>query len=386
MNDQNIHDDLPALSDETIARIEESVFAEIATERAPANPAVAKARTRRRRWLTGGGIAAAFVVGVLVTPPILGSVAGSSISVEGQSTSGGSSGDTSAESSAESSSSDQITGVAPESLPDGALSPGLDGAMLPGTAVSDGDREIIATAQATVQVTSIPEAATAIAALAEEHGGYVESTEIGKSLAVDGASEPAPADSAYGWIGIRVPSADLPDVIAALGDTGEVLSSSTSKQDVTSVSIDLQARVDSTKASVERLTELMAQSGSVSELIEAEVALTDRQAQLESYEQQLVALQDQVAMSSLQVQLTREAAATTADPAGFGDGLLAGWNGLVVSLNALVIAVGFLLPWIAVAGVVVLVIWLIRRARRSRRRASERSAQTATEQTDTDEI
>lgn len=382
MTDQTVHDDLPALSDETIARIEDSVFAEIAAERAPASPALSKARTRRR-WLTGGGIAAAFVVGVLVTPPILSSVAGSSISaVEGQSTSGGSSGDTSAESS----SSDQITGVAPESLPDGALSSGLDGAMLPGTAVSDGDREIIATAQATVQVKSIPEAATAIAALAEEHGGYVENTEIGKSLAVDGTSEPAPADSAYGWIGIRVPSADLPDVIAALGDTGEVLSSSTSKQDVTSVSIDLQARVDSTKASVERLTELMAQSGSVSELIEAEVALTDRQAQLESYEQQLEALQDQVSMSSLQVQLTREAAATTADPAGFGDGLLAGWNGLVVSLNALVIAVGFILPWIAVAGVVVLIVWLIRRARRNRRAASSPSGQKGAEQTDTDEI
>jgi len=163
-------------------------------------------------------------------------------------------------------------------------------------------------------------------------------------------------------------------VIAALGDTGEVLSSSTSKQDVTSTAIDLRARVDSTRASVERLTQLMAQSGSVSELIEAEVALTDRQAQLESYEQQLAALDDQVVMSSLQVQLTKATAPSTADPAGFGDGLLAGWNGLVVSLNALVIAVGFLLPWLAVAAVVVLVVWLIRLSRRTRRKHSEAPA------------
>lgn len=367
MNDQTVHDDLPALSDETIARIEESVFAEIAAERAPAHPAAAKARVRRRRWLTGGGIAAAFAVGVLITPPILGSVAGPSMSTaDGWSLSGGS--------AASDSAPERIEGVTPQSLPEGALSPDVMGADLPGTALpgaaaADTGREIIATTQATVQVKSIPEAATAIAALAEEHGGYVENTEIGKSVAAEGSSEPAPADSAYGWIGIRVPSADLPEVIAALGDTGEVLSSSTSKQDVTSVAIDLQARIDSTKASVERLTELMAQSGSVSELIEAEVALTDRQAQLESYEQQLEGLQDQVAMSSLQVQLTREATATTADPAGFGDGLLAGWNGLVVSLNALVIAVGFILPWLAVAGVVVLIVWLIRRARRDRRDA-----------------
>lgn len=366
MNDQTTPGDLPDLSDETIARIEESVFAEIATERAHASapPAEARSRVRRRRWLTGAGIAAAFVVGVLVTPPILGAVGGSSsVTAEGMSTQGGTGADSAP------SSPERITGVSPESLPDGALSSDVSGEMLPGAAMPDGGREIIATAQATVQVESIPDASTAIAALAEEHGGYVESTEIGKSVASDGTSEPAPApaDSAYGWISIRVPSADLAEVIAALGDTGEVLSSSTSKQDVTSVAIDLQARVDSTKASVERLTQLMAQSGSVSELIEAEVALTDRQAQLESYEQQLAALDDQVAMSSLQVQLTKASTPTTADPAGFGDGLLAGWNGLVVSLNALVIALGFILPWLAIAGAVVLIIWMIRRTRRNRR-------------------
>ncbi|MFJ6427728.1 DUF4349 domain-containing protein [Microbacterium maritypicum] len=365
MNEQTTSGDLPELSDETISRIEDVVFAEIATERAPAHVGEARSRTRHRRWLTGAGIAAAFVVGVLVTPPILDAVGGgTSVTADGVSTSGGSVADSAP------SSPERITGITPESLPDGALSSGTDG-TLPGTVESGTGREIIATAQATVQVKSIPDAATAIAALAEEHGGYVESTEIGKSIAADGSSEPAPVsdDSAYGWISIRVPSADLPDVIAALDDTGEVLSSSTSKQDVTSVAIDLQARVDSTRASVERLTQLMAQSGTVAELIEAEVALTDRQAQLESYEQQLAALDDQVAMSSLQVQLTKASTPTTADPAGFVDGLTAGWNGLVVSLNALVIALGFLLPWLVIAGAVVLVVWFLRRARRNRRLA-----------------
>ncbi|GAA1150526.1 DUF4349 domain-containing protein [Microbacterium oxydans] len=368
MNDQTTSGDLPELSDETIARIEDAVFTEIAAERARAPRTAKETRSRRRGWLTAGGIAAAFAVGVLVTPPILSAVGGaSSVTADGVSMSEDSATD------AAPSGPERITGLTAESAPDGALSPDASAGVLPGVAANDSGREIIATAQATVQVKDISEAAAEIAALAEEHGGYVESTEIGKSVAVDGSSEPVPdpADSAYGWISIRVPSADLPKAIAALDDTGEVLSSSTSKQDVTSVAIDLQARVDSTKASVERLTQLMAQSGSVSELIEAEVALTDRQAQLESYEQQLAALDDQVAMSSLQVQLTKATAPTTADPAGFGDGLMAGWNGLVVSLNALVIAVGFLLPWLAIAGAVVLLVWLIRRARRRRRRRDQ---------------
>lgn len=370
MNDQHTPEELPELSDEAIARIESRVFAEIRTEPAPLHvaPVRSRSRVRRRRWLTGVGVAAAFAAGVLVTPPILGLVGSGSV----MSTADGTSSNDGAA---------PASGVAvPDQSAESARTGDVDMSAESGNQVSadavDSSREIIASANATLQVKDIANAADAIAALAEEHGGYVESTEIGQAVSVDGTSEPLPADSGYGWVSIRIPSADLPAVIAALEDSGEVLSSSISRQDVTSVAVDLRARVDATRASVQRLTELMAQSGSVSELIEAEVALTDRQAQLESYEQQLASLEDQVAMSSLQVQLTRTSAPTTADPAGFGDGLLAGWNGLIVSLNALVIAVGFILPWAAIAAVILLVVWLIRRARRSNRDAQEKSSVT----------
>ncbi|KQR45339.1 hypothetical protein ASF87_13935 [Microbacterium sp. Leaf161] len=360
MNDKTSTERLPELTDAAVARIETAVFDDIAAERPRQAPAAARARHRRRRWMTGAGIAAAFVVGVLVTPPILTAVGGSA-------TSSAEGGDMVVTEESRSGSADQ---GAPGAATDSAESAPAVGDV----AVTD--REIIATANATVEVKDIADAADTIGALAESHGGYVESTEVGKSVAVDGTSEPAPSDPGYGWISIRVPSADLAAVIDELATSGEVLSSSISKQDVTSTAIDLRARVDATRASVQRLTELMSQTGTVAELIEAEVALTDRQGQLESYEQQLASLEDQVAMSSLQVQLTRTTPPTTADPAGFADGLLAGWNGLVVSLNALVVAVGFVLPWLALAGVVVLVIWLIRRARRTRTAAGEPPAES----------
>ncbi|WP_309102058.1 DUF4349 domain-containing protein [Microbacterium sp.] len=353
MND-NIEPDasLPPMTDAAIERIESAVFARIAAERRPSRSGAERGTTRRRRWLTGAGIAAAFVVGVLITPPILGVVGAGAPSTIADGYSIATQGGGSQE-------------MAPESAQDLSSSTVDDGR----TATDEGaTREIIASAQATVQVDDIGAAADVIATLADEHGGFVESTNIGRSAAVDGTTEPMPTDGGYGWISIRVPSTDLAAVIDALDETGEVVSSSISKQDVTSTAIDLRARVDATRASVQRLTELMTQSGSVSELIEAEVALTDRQAQLESYEQQLAALEDQVAMSSLQVQLTETAAPTEADPAGFGDGLLAGWNGLVVSLNALVIAIGFILPWLAVAAIVALVVVALRRSRRRRRR------------------
>lgn len=347
MNDQNPTDagpQLPELSQTSIDRIENAVLAQISADRGSslpaASPAAMKSHARRRHWLTGLGVAAAFVAGVLITPPLLNvaTTAGSSTDV------------TSA--SSESSGGEAVDMAAPE----GATS--ADGVTTDVT-----DREIVSSAAAAVRVEDIARGVAAVAALADEHGGYVEGTDISATALSTDHETPAP-ENEYGWISIRVPAADLTTVIDALGETGTVISSSTSKQDVTSAAIDLRARVDATQASVDRLTELMSQSGSVSELIDAEVALTDRQAQLESYTQQLAALEDQVAMSSLQVQLTKENSVTTAEPDAFSDGLLAGWNGVIVSFNALVIAFGFLLPWLVIAGGVVLVVWLIRRRRR----------------------
>ena len=145
-----------------------------------------------------------------------------------------------------------------------------------------------------------------------------------------------------------------------------MLRSSISRDDVTSTAVDLRARIVSARASVERLTALMGQSGSVADLIAAESALSERQAQLESYEQQLETLDEQVALSTLSVQLTEQTTAAEADPAGFGDGLLAGRNGLIASMNGLVVALGFLLPWLGIAALVLLAVWFIRRRRRAR--------------------
>jgi len=349
MNDQ-IDDPtftLPVLPQTSIDRVENAVFAQIAQERVPSvgpRP-TARTKSRRRAWLTSLGIAAAFVVGVLITPPLLNITSNTTAGGESASVATDGAGDTAA------------------SSPEGVILDSATTDVATDVSTESADREIITNAQATVRVDDVETAVDAISALAEEKGGFVESTDISADPLSTDTSMPEQPRTGYGWISIRVPSADLSAVIDALGDTGTVVQSSISQQDVTSTAIDLRARVDATQASVVRLTELMSQSGSVSELIEAEVALTDRQAQLESYTQQLAALENQVAMSSLQVELTKETSASAPEPDGFADGLLAGWNGLIVSLNALVIAFGFMLPWLAIVGAVFLVIWLIRRRR-----------------------
>ncbi|WP_295835530.1 DUF4349 domain-containing protein [uncultured Microbacterium sp.] len=340
---------LPPFPADRMDAVETAVFARIADERA-------RVRRRRRGVWTGVGAAAAVVVVAAVVGPAVTSSSGSGAS----SVSGASGGFT-----------EQF-----DSVP---VAPGQDAAGSSSEAVSGGvaardaaTRDIVATGSSTVVVDDIAASIEAVGAAATAAGGYVESSQLGGAigaLPIEGSATGAAASS--GWITVRVPADALTGVMDDLRDVGEVTATSVSRSDVTEQTVDLRARVAAGEASVARLTELLAQAGSVSDLITAESALADRQAQLDSDRSVLQSLESQVAMSSLSVQLTERSAAVTADPAGFGDGLSAGWNGLVATLNGLVIGLGFLLPWIVVAGVVSASVWGVRRAVRRRRTARE---------------
>lgn len=368
---------LPELSPQRIDEIEDALFADIARER---SRATAQRRRRGRYWIAGGAAAAVIVVAAVIAPSVgtlvspTGTADGSAVAPAAPDTGAA---DSTAESSAGSRDSAPLVG--------GADSAG--GAS--DSAAQSSGRDIVTTASATVTVDDVNAAARSVAGTAESHGGYVESMSIGTDgtvqpvepmqgdtlggvVAPDVMPYPVPTDGA--WITVRVPADELTAVLGSLDDLGTVTATDVNRQDVTAQTVDLQARIDAAQASVDRLTALMAQAQSVSDLIAAESALSERQALLESYQQQLKMLDDQVAMSTLSVTLTPDIQPVEADPAGFGDGLAAGWNGLVATLNGIVVALGFLIPWIAVAAVAALIVWLI--VRTVRRRRAARSAGT----------
>lgn len=342
---------LPELPDEAVHRIEEDIFAQIAEERAGARGrTILQRRSRRRGWLTASGIAAAFAVGVLLTPAALSlmpsGVSGSAVAPTGV-----------------------LPGTAP--LSDTAKAAPSSGDSSAASSSASATRDIARTGSATVQVHDVQGAAAGLRSLAERHGGYVQSQQLGAvqpPVATDGI---VPLPQGDGWVVLRVPAADLSAVLDALREEGSVLATSIGQDDVTATATDLRAQVASLTASVDRLTQLMSQAGSVADLLTAETALTDRQSQLQSAQQQLTSIESEVAMASVQITLVREQSATT-DSAGFGDGLTAGWRSLVVSLNALVIAVGFVLPWLMVGLVLALIVWGLIRLRRARHARAQR--------------
>ncbi len=359
---------LPELSTDRIDEIEDALFADIVRERTRQSAR----RTRRGRlWIAGGAAAAVIAVAAVIAPSVGSIVTG----VGGATDESAVAPVAPADSGAGSSSTDSSGTDARESAPLTVAPDAGAGDTVAGSAATD--RDIITTASATVTADEVDAAARAVANSAVAHGGYVESMSVGSDgtvypvsptdggIAYDTMPYPYPTDGA--WITVRVPADQLQSVVDELDDVGEVTATNLSRQDVTEQTVDLEARIDAAQASVDRLTELMAQAQSVADLIAAEAALSERQATLESYQGQLEMLDDQVAMSTLSVTVVPEVEPVTADPAGFGDGLAAGWNGLVATLNGIVVAIGFLLPWLAVAAVAALIVWGIVRLVRGRR-------------------
>ena len=232
-----------------------------------------------------------------------------------------------------------------------------DGAAEDADENAAGPREVITTGSLTLVVADTGAAVTQIVALVESDGGRVE-----------GRSEYTTEDErdASAWLTVRVPADDLSATIDRLQDLGEAREIDLSSDDVTLRGRDLDARITALETSTERLISLMAEADTSEALIDAEEALSRRQAELESLRSERAYLSDQGAMSTLHINLhTRHVAELEAG--GFLGGLENGWNALVTFASGLLVALGTVLPWLAVIGVpAAIVLLLVRRRRRTR--------------------
>lgn len=168
---------------------------------------------------------------------------------------------------------------------------------------------------------------------------------------------------------VRVPTDRLDQLIDSIGGLGRVTNRSAQVVDATEDVVDLDARVASQRASVDRVRALLAQARSVGDVVSIESELTRREADLDSLTGRRAALKDQVALSTLTVDLEKAPVTTepVSGPTGFVAGWAAGWDGLKVVAVAAGAALGYLLPFVPVLAVLLGLGWLGRRAARSRR-------------------
>lgn len=160
---------------------------------------------------------------------------------------------------------------------------------------------------------------------------------------------------------LRVPSERFHQVLADVSDLGEVVEADVTTQDVTEVVVDLESRISSARASVERLRDLLERAGDVAQLAAVEGELARREAEMESLLGRRRVLEDQVDLSTLDVGFTEPQPARSNDLPGFVDALRTGWTSFVDVGQVASAGVGYALPFAVFALVVGLSVVVIRR-------------------------
>ncbi|MFE8963627.1 DUF4349 domain-containing protein [Streptomyces iakyrus] len=246
--------------------------------------------------------------------------------------------------------------VSGEAAPEGAGS-GAKATAPPKVTAS----HIIRTASLTVQVKDVPKALEQARTGTENAGGYVGNETTTRDA--EGHERTR--------VVLRVPVEKYDEVLAELEGTGKLLDRSAKAEDVTDQVVDVKSRITSQRASVARIRELMDRAGKLSDVVTLEGELSTRQADLEALLARQESLKDRTSLATITLSLSEtpvKKAAKDDDP-GFVDALAGGWNAFVTMLRWLAVAIGAVLPFAAVAALIVLLWVRVVRPRLPRRPA-----------------
>ncbi|WP_203921208.1 DUF4349 domain-containing protein [Rugosimonospora africana] len=225
-------------------------------------------------------------------------------------------------------------------------------------------RDIIYTGSITVRVNNVDAAAGQLEGLAAAAGGFV-----------GGDTRDLNAGQSTATLVLRIPAEKFGGILDAIGKQlgGHEIARKVSTEDVTDKAIDLDARIRSQQASVDRVRALLAKAESLTDITTIESQLTQREADLESMQAQKRNLNDLTTLSTITVSLLGpEAAVAKPKPkpaSGFWPGLKHGWHAFLGALQVLLLILGAVLPFAVVIGVPVLAVLWLRRRRRATRAA-----------------
>ncbi|WP_086852825.1 DUF4349 domain-containing protein [Amycolatopsis kentuckyensis] len=196
------------------------------------------------------------------------------------------------------------------------------------------DRKLARSARLELTAPKVVDVVAQARGIAQGAGGYTGQESTGDELAT---------------LNLAVPADKLDGVLDQLSHLGSSLvKRELNTQDVTEQVIDVEARLATQRASVERIRALLARATSVSEIASVESELTSREATLESLEQQRNSLAGSVAMATVAMTIRNVAAPPppSEDHSGFLGGLAGGWHAFLVFGGGLLTVLGALAPFL----------------------------------------
>jgi Domain of unknown function (DUF4349) len=219
------------------------------------------------------------------------------------------------------------------------------------------ERALVYTGTITVAVESVVQAADEASALVIGQGGIVA-----------GDTRNIADERSQATLVLRVPADRFASTLDRLAKLGTEENRQVQADDVTEQLVDLDARIATQQASVDRIRALLAQAQNIGEIVSLESELTNRQAELDSLTQRRATMSGLVELATITVVLHEPSSPGPADETetGFLAGLRAGWDGFLASVTIVVTIAGWLVPWAIAIGIPLLVIVSIVRRRRRR--------------------
>lgn len=231
-------------------------------------------------------------------------------------------------------------------------------------ALSDAQRaeKIIRTVDMTIKTQRYEADYQALRDLVSAHGGRVE------SLSLSGDASAGTLRRAY--LTLRIPSAQLDAFTQGAANVGAVSSYSEQSEDVSESYYDIQTRLDTQKAKLARLNELLLKAQDVEDLITIESAISDTQYQIDAYTGQMNGMDSRVNESYVNVTVRELSPSDAAEVKALTLGeralnaLKASVQGAGVFLTGLAVFLAAALPWLAGAGLIAFIVVLIVRRRK----------------------
>lgn len=201
------------------------------------------------------------------------------------------------------------------------------------------DRSLVRTATLELTAAEVGETVDRARDVAATEGGYVGREEVREESAT---------------LTLHIPSDRFDQALGELSELGTVVSREQSAEDVTEQVVDLNSRVATQRASVDRVRALLAQAGTVEEIVRIEAELTTREADLESLEQRRQALAGQVATSTVTIRISRTRTVPVQpqeETSGFFTGLSDGWGAFLDAGAVTLRVIGAVLPFVLALGI-----------------------------------
>jgi len=241
--------------------------------------------------------------------------------------------------------------------------------------VEEFTEKIIYTGNVSMETTDFDRALTEIEQAAAKIGGFVQDSSVSGRSSYDNTA----VIDRFAFYTIRVPAEQFDAFMSSVGQIGNVVSSSRNATNVTSTYTDYEARLNSLRLQEERLLELLEQAGDLESLIALEARLSEVRYEIEMIERNLRDLDQQLAYSTVYIDLQEVEVYTQTVPVKrtFGqkmsDAFRGGWSDFGENVQNFAIGAVESLPsiilFLVIAGTVV--VFIVRKVKKKKTKIEE---------------